>query len=153
MAPPPRHTASEIPNAEFAACLPKHAGENSALLAGVIAASDTGKVWDLFKELAADREHIRAVRDEFGAIVGIVTLEDVFETLLDRPYLQTYLLMTGDRRFIAPWTPLGGPVVSLPSGFGAGEMPIGMLLAGAPGYDRFMADVAPVLAQAVPQAD
>lgn len=60
---------------------------------------------------------------------------------------------TGDRRFIAPWTALGGPVVSLPSGLGAGGMPIGMLLAGAPGYDRLMADVAPVLAQAVPQAD
>jgi len=60
---------------------------------------------------------------------------------------------TGDRRFIAPWTALGGPVVSLPSGLGAGNLPIGMLLAGAPGYDRFMADVAPALAEAVPQAE
>jgi aspartyl-tRNA(Asn)/glutamyl-tRNA(Gln) amidotransferase subunit A len=58
---------------------------------------------------------------------------------------------TGDRRFIAPWTALGGPVVSMPSGFGAGEMPIGMLLAGAPGYDRHMAEMAPRLAAAVPQ--
>lgn len=58
---------------------------------------------------------------------------------------------TGDRRYIAPWTALGGPVVSLPSGLGAGDMPIGMLLAGAPGYDRFMADTAPDLADAVPQ--
>ena len=58
---------------------------------------------------------------------------------------------TGDRRFIAPWTALGGPVVSMPSGFGAGEMPIGMLLAGAPGYDRHLAEMAPRLAAAVPQ--
>lgn len=60
---------------------------------------------------------------------------------------------TGDRRYIAPWTALGGPVVSLPSGLGAGDMPIGMLLAGAPGYDRLMTEVAPVLAEAVPQAE
>jgi hypothetical protein len=32
-------------------------------------------------------------------------------------------------------------------------MPIGMLLAGAPGYDRFMADTAPILAEAVPQSE
>ena len=60
---------------------------------------------------------------------------------------------TGDRRFIAPWTALGGPVVSMPSGFGAGELPIGMLLAGAPGYDRHMAETAPRLAAAVPQME
>ena len=60
---------------------------------------------------------------------------------------------TGDRRFIAPWTALGGPVVSMPSGLGAGDMPIGMLLAGAPGYDRYVARVAPRLAEAVPQTD
>jgi aspartyl-tRNA(Asn)/glutamyl-tRNA(Gln) amidotransferase subunit A len=58
---------------------------------------------------------------------------------------------TGDRRFIAPWTALGGPVVSMPSGLGAGDMPIGMLLVGAPGYDRYVARVAPRLAEAVPQ--
>ncbi|MDA0786827.1 MAG: amidase [Proteobacteria bacterium] len=60
---------------------------------------------------------------------------------------------TGDRRFIAPWTALGGPVVSMPSGLGAGDMPIGMLLAGAPGYDRYVARVAPRLAEAIPQTD
>ncbi|MBT7360895.1 MAG: amidase, partial [Rhodospirillaceae bacterium] len=60
---------------------------------------------------------------------------------------------TGDRRFIAPWTALGGPVVSMPSGLGAGDMPIGMLLAGTPGYDRYVARVAPRLAEAIPQTD
>jgi aspartyl-tRNA(Asn)/glutamyl-tRNA(Gln) amidotransferase subunit A len=60
---------------------------------------------------------------------------------------------TGDRRFIAPWTALGGPVVSMPSGRGVGDMPIGMLLAGTPGYDRYVARVAPRLAEAVPQTD
>lgn len=60
---------------------------------------------------------------------------------------------TGDRRYIAPWTALGGPVVSMPSGLGVGDMPIGMLLAGAPGYDRLMAEIAPELAKAVPQSE
>lgn len=59
---------------------------------------------------------------------------------------------TGDRRFIAPWTAIGGPIVSLPAGLGAGDMPIGMLLAGAPGRDRYVAEVAPAVADAVPRA-
>ncbi len=58
---------------------------------------------------------------------------------------------TGDRRYIAPWTAIGGPVVSMPAGLGAGNMPIGMLLAGAPGRDRYVSDVAPGVAAAVPQ--
>ncbi len=62
------------------------------------------------------------------------------------------LKWTGDRRYIAPWTAIGGPVVSMPSGSGAGEMPIGMLLAGVPGYDRYVSRVAPRLAEAVPAA-
>ncbi len=58
---------------------------------------------------------------------------------------------TGDRRYIAAWTALGGPVVSLPSGMSEAGLPIGMLLAGAPGFDRYMVQVAPALADAVPQ--
>jgi aspartyl-tRNA(Asn)/glutamyl-tRNA(Gln) amidotransferase subunit A len=60
---------------------------------------------------------------------------------------------TGDRRYIAPWTAIGGPIVSLPAGLGAGDMPIGMLLAGVPGRDRYVAEVAPVVAEAVPQSE
>jgi len=37
----------------------------------------------------------------------------------------------------------------MPSGLGAGDMPIGMLLVGAPGFDRYMVDVAPRLAAAL----
>ncbi|MBO6783741.1 MAG: amidase [Alphaproteobacteria bacterium] len=59
---------------------------------------------------------------------------------------------TGDRRYIASWTALGGPVVSLPAGISAAGLPIGMLLAGAPGFDRYMVQIAPQLAEAVPQA-
>ncbi len=36
----------------------------------------------LFKELTEERRHLSIVNDEFGNIVGIVTMEDLFETLL-----------------------------------------------------------------------
>jgi len=36
----------------------------------------------LFNDLIADRNHIAATLDEFGAFSGIITLEDVIETLL-----------------------------------------------------------------------
>lgn len=35
-----------------------------------------------FEELVADRNHIAVVHDEFGGLAGIVTMEDVVETLL-----------------------------------------------------------------------
>lgn len=37
---------------------------------------------DLFRFLAKSKKHLAAVKDEFGTVVGLVTLEDVFETLL-----------------------------------------------------------------------
>jgi CBS domain containing-hemolysin-like protein len=43
---------------------------------------ETVAVWAAFEALVGGREHIRAVRDEFGGLAGVVTLEDVVETLL-----------------------------------------------------------------------
>ena len=40
------------------------------------------KLLDLFDRLATEREHIALVEDSFGGIAGLVTLEDVIETLL-----------------------------------------------------------------------
>lgn len=36
----------------------------------------------LFETLTTGREHMAVVADEFGSVVGVVTLEDVFETIL-----------------------------------------------------------------------
>lgn len=56
---------------------------------------------------------------------------------------------TGDPRFIGPWTALGGPVVSLPSGTSESGLPIGCMLAGRPGEDRSFARLSCRLAAAV----
>jgi CBS domain containing-hemolysin-like protein len=37
---------------------------------------------ELFKRLTKERQHLFMVTDEFGSIVGLVTMEDLFETLL-----------------------------------------------------------------------
>lgn len=45
------------------------------------------------------------------------------------------LASTGDPRFIAPWTALGGPIITLPVGIAANGLPLGCILAGKPGAD------------------
>jgi aspartyl-tRNA(Asn)/glutamyl-tRNA(Gln) amidotransferase subunit A len=45
---------------------------------------------------------------------------------------------TGDPRFIAPWTALGGPIVTMPAGLSAAGLPLGCILAGHPGADAAM---------------
>jgi aspartyl-tRNA(Asn)/glutamyl-tRNA(Gln) amidotransferase subunit A len=52
------------------------------------------------------------------------------------------LASTGDPRYIAPWTALGGPIVTQPIGCDANALPIGMLVCGRPGGDRAVARVA-----------
>ena len=37
---------------------------------------------DLFKNLTKKKQHLSVVQDEFGNVVGLVTMEDIFETLL-----------------------------------------------------------------------
>ena len=59
------------------------------------------------------------------------------------------LAWTGDRRYIAPWTAFGGPVVTVNVGADADGLPIGALLAGPPGTDADFTAVAGRLAQAM----
>jgi aspartyl-tRNA(Asn)/glutamyl-tRNA(Gln) amidotransferase subunit A len=58
-------------------------------------------------------------------------------------------MKTGDPRFIVPFTAFGGPIVSIPVGFGAGGLPLGLMLIGAPGTDTALADIADKVAKAV----
>lgn len=49
---------------------------------------------------------------------------------------------TGDPRCIAPWTALGGPIVTVPSAFASNGLPLGSILAGHPGRDLTTAMIA-----------
>ena len=59
------------------------------------------------------------------------------------------LAWTGDPRYIAPWTALGGPVVSVNVGADGNGLPIGALLTGAPGTDADFTGIARRLATAL----
>ena len=48
------------------------------------------------------------------------------------------LAWTGEPKYIAPWTALGGPIVTLPIGKTSSGLPLGCLLAGRPGEDHDM---------------
>ena len=58
-------------------------------------------------------------------------------------------MKTGDPRFIVPFTAFGGPIVSIPVGFGAGGLPLGLMLIGAPGTDMAIAGIAEKVAKAI----
>jgi len=44
--------------------------------------SDTLKISDIYDQLVHERSHLALVVDEYGAVQGLVTLEDVMETLI-----------------------------------------------------------------------
>ena len=48
----------------------------------VVAVGETHAITDLFNVLRARQEHLAVVLDEFGGMAGIVSMEDVIETLL-----------------------------------------------------------------------
>jgi aspartyl-tRNA(Asn)/glutamyl-tRNA(Gln) amidotransferase subunit A len=58
-------------------------------------------------------------------------------------------MKTGDPRFIVPFTALGGPIVSIPVGTGAGAMPLGVMLIGAPGSDAVTTTIAERVASVI----
>ncbi len=48
----------------------------------IVAVGETFAITDLFAELRKRQEHLAVVVDEFGGMAGILTMEDVIETLL-----------------------------------------------------------------------
>ena len=52
------------------------------------------------------------------------------------------LASTGDPRYIAPWTALGGPMVTIPAGRGDNGLPLGCIVCGLPGDDAGLAAIA-----------
>jgi aspartyl-tRNA(Asn)/glutamyl-tRNA(Gln) amidotransferase subunit A len=58
-------------------------------------------------------------------------------------------MKTGDPRFIVPFTVFGGPIVSIPVGFGAGGLPLGVMLTSPPGSDATLATMAGRVAKVI----
>ena len=54
----------------------------SSIKRDVLAVAENYPIPDLFNHFTAKREHIAIVLDEFGGTAGLVTMEDVIETLL-----------------------------------------------------------------------
>jgi aspartyl-tRNA(Asn)/glutamyl-tRNA(Gln) amidotransferase subunit A len=56
---------------------------------------------------------------------------------------------TGDPKYIAPWTALGGPIVTMPAGKAANGLPLGVIVAARPGRDAQMCTWARRLAEEI----
>lgn len=56
---------------------------------------------------------------------------------------------TGDPKYIAPWTALGGPVVTMPAGKATNGLPLGVIVAARPGQDAEMCTWARRLAEGI----
>ena len=54
----------------------------SSLRRDIVAVGETLAVTDLFTNLMERREHVAVVLDDFGGMAGIVTMEDIIETIL-----------------------------------------------------------------------
>ena len=82
-----------------------------------------------------ERAAIAEMRETFFAVFAEA---DVFLWPATPGTAPKGLEWTGDPKYIAPWTALGGPIVSMPAGKAANGLPVGCILAGRPGADRQM---------------
>jgi CBS domain containing-hemolysin-like protein len=60
----------------------KHSRKISKIKRDILFVEDSFTVAKLMDTLILERQHLAMVADSFGSVVGLVTLEDVFETLL-----------------------------------------------------------------------
>lgn len=85
------------------------------------------------KRYISGRAEINQLRTKFHAAFGAD--DAFFWPAAPRPAPRG-LESTGEPKYIAPWTVLGGPVVTLPTNSRSDGLPLGCILAGHPGTDR-----------------
>lgn len=85
---------------------------------------------DAVSAMAAARQQFWQVMAGFDAVIFPAA-----------PDIAPVGMATGDASFIVPFTALGGPIASVPAGFDQG-LPLGIMLAGAPGSDLTLLGIA-----------
>lgn len=60
----------------------KHSMKAAEIKRDILFVEDTFSVAKLMDQLIVNRQHLAMVADNFGSVVGLVTMEDLFETLL-----------------------------------------------------------------------
>jgi Asp-tRNA(Asn)/Glu-tRNA(Gln) amidotransferase A subunit family amidase len=73
----------------------------------------------------------RKLRKAFDAQMGSFDALLTIPTPGEAPSLET----TGDPRFCTPWTLIGAPAITIPTGLGPAGLPLGLQLVGRPGRD------------------
>jgi aspartyl-tRNA(Asn)/glutamyl-tRNA(Gln) amidotransferase subunit A len=86
-----------------------------------------------------ERREIKVIRREFLAATKGA---DAFVWPATPGPAPNGLEWTGDPKFISPWTAIGGPIITVPSGFTANGLPMGCILTGKPGTDSALAALA-----------
>jgi aspartyl-tRNA(Asn)/glutamyl-tRNA(Gln) amidotransferase subunit A len=94
-----------------------------------------------------ERREIDAMRETLFASVDT----DVFLWPATPSPAPAGLSWTGEPKYISPWTALGGPIVSVPSGFAANGLPLGCIVSSRPGSDALMCRWARRIASATAQ--
>lgn len=95
------------------------------------------------EQYLAVRSEINALRKTFFATFGE---EDVFLWPAAPGPATKGIQSTGEPRYIAPWTVLGGPMVTLPCGKTESGLPLGSIISMRPGKDMRMTTIARALA-------
>lgn len=69
---------------DILACIVEHGGDQKIkdLILPVNVVRDDMPLPELFKNLTKNKQHLSVVKDEYGTVIGLVTMEDLFETLL-----------------------------------------------------------------------
>lgn len=99
----------------------------------ILAAVSSGQKIGIEEFCSAQREATEMRRDLLEVIQEDVVMFPATPTLAPAG-----LDSTGDPHFIAPWTVVGGPIVSVPAGFGNSGLPIGCAITSKPGSDAKM---------------